>query len=139
MLFLGVAGFNLFYLSEKYRMLQTVNQFHAALINNDKAAIDDLLTDEITESGERHFVQTPEVIHKRQVLNMGSSKLDVRIETPFLKANIFGNGRNTLFFVRKLTIPTENGSMTLSDFYGFAYTFEEGSNGSKISKIKRHF
>jgi len=137
MLFLGVAGYNLFYLSEKYRMMQTVNKYHAALINNDKAVIDDLLTDDFTETGARHFVQTPEVIDKRQVMMVDYSKIFAWYEAKFLEVNIFGNTRDSLSFFRQLFISTEERRSLPADVYFVTYTFREAQNGLKISKIER--
>ncbi len=98
---LGVLSFNLFHINEKLQMLQVVNKFHNGQVNNDKMVIDNLLTDNFTESGVRHTVQTPDNIYKSDLLNFDYSKIDIKsIEAKYpLVLNMFSNSNMSLSFV----------------------------------------
>jgi hypothetical protein len=138
MLLLGVAAFNSFHIAEKLRMLQVLKEFHAAQSNNDKETINRLLSDDFTETGARHFVQTPEVIDKKQLLNIDYSKFQFQVEAKYLlPANIFGNRGDSISFVREYVL-IENGRQYVVGGYFVTYTFDEGSDGLKISKIVRN-
>jgi len=140
MLLLGIAVFNLFYLSEKLRMLRVVNEFHDAQFGNDKQTLDKLLTDDFTETGVRRFVQTPEFIYKRDVLRLDYSDNDLKIQARhLLAANIFNNNRRALSFVKVITFVPEDGVYNPPIIFFVTYTFEDRRDGLKISKIERHF
>lgn len=119
-------------------MLQVADEFHTALINKDKVAINHLLTDNFTETGARHFIQTPQVTNKNQVLGSNNLDTNCRVELNYLIANIFGNDSNSLHFERNLIL-TENGKTTAVNSYFVTYVFEKDSDGLKISKSIRNF
>jgi hypothetical protein len=140
MLFLGLAAFNLFYISEKLQMLKVVNEFHTALIDNDKQTIDKLLTDDFTETGARRFVQTPDFIYKRDMLRRDYSQVKFTIQTKYLlPANIFNNRSDSLSFVKEINLISEESKKMLPITFPVTYTFEDSAEGLKISHIERHF
>jgi hypothetical protein len=135
---LGVLSFNLFHINEKLQMLQVVNKFHNGQVNNDKMVIDNLLTDNFTESGVRHTVQTPDNIYKSDLLNFDYSKIDIKsIEAKYpLVLNMFSNSNMSLSFVRELNWVNGNNSPSSFSYY-VTYTFEKCADGLKIIKVER--
>jgi len=140
MLLLGVVSFNAYNIKEKLQMLHVANEFHNAQINNDKKLIDNLLTDNFTESGEKRFVQTPDVIYKSHIMKADYPKANVKIEVKYpLILNMFSNSNTSLSFVRELAFLPEDGRTLPSVFYYVTYTFEKTVDGLKINKIVRKF
>lgn len=136
---LGVLSFNLFHLNEKLKMLQVISVFHQGQMNNDKKVIDNLLTDNFTETGVRRFVQTPEVIDKRDVMRWDYSKINFKVEAEYpTLLNMFSSSRDSLSFVKKTRFWDENGKPLPSLIFYVTYTFEKTEGGLKISKIVRN-
>src|SRR5688500_13732815 len=108
MFLLGLASFNLFYVNEKIQMMQVVLNFHNGQVNNDKELIDNSLADSFTETGEKRFVQTPNVIYKEDLMNSDYSELNFSIEAQYsVLLNLFRNNNKSLSFMRKLEICSE--------------------------------
>lgn len=137
MFLVGVLSFNLFYLPEKLEMIRVVNEFHEAQIHNDKKLIDNLLTDDFLETGARHFVQTPEVIRKSDVMKVDFTDANVTIEAKYALPLSVLSGTTSLSAVREITLPSVEGKTPPSVSYYVTYTFEKTADGLKISGIKR--
>jgi hypothetical protein len=120
-------------------MLQVANEFHNAQINDDKKLIDELLTEDFTESGLSHAVQTPDVISKRVMKNFEYSKVNFKsIEANYpILLNMFSNSVISISFVRKTTFILHSSKTPDSFGYYVTYTFEETADGLKINKIER--
>jgi hypothetical protein len=138
MFLLGVSSFNLFHIKEKLQMIQAVENFHSAQTNNDKKLIDNLLTEDFTESGVRLAVQTPDAIYKKDVVNYDYSKLNLAIEAKYLfPLTIFDNDNKSVSFIRKTSLLAESGVSSFSVYFYVTYTFETTDLDVKISKIER--
>jgi hypothetical protein len=137
---LGVAAFNLFYLSEKLQMLRVVNEFHAAQISNDKDTINKLLTDDFSETGAKRVVEAPDFIYKKDLLRFDYSQLKFAIQTKYLlPANILNNRRDSLSFVKEINFLSEDSKKRPPIIFLVTYTFEDSADGLKISHIERLF
>ena len=138
MLLLGAASFNSYHLREKIEMLRLAEDLHQAQIDNDKQKIDNLLTDNFTETGVKDFPRAPDAIDKRDYLKPDYSQINFTIETQYpLLLNIFGSSDNSVSFVRKLALIDDNGDSYLEVYCYVTYTFEKTADGLKISKIER--
>ncbi|MEP7039534.1 MAG: hypothetical protein ABI891_14470 [Acidobacteriota bacterium] len=137
-LLLGVASFNLFYLNEKLQMLQLVNEFHNAQINNDKRVINNLLADNFTESGVKLAVGTPDKIYKSDLVNYDYSAININIEANYsMLLSLFSNDNKSVSFVRKLILLKDDDFHSSSFSFYVTYTFEKRADGLKIIKIER--
>jgi hypothetical protein len=138
MFLLGVLSFNLFHINEKLQLIQVVNEFHSAQINNDKKLINNLLTDTFIESGVKLAVATPDAIYKNDIENFDNSKVNLTIEAKYLiLLNVLSNNNMSLSFVRKSTVLPESGATPFSIYFYVTYTFEKTAENIKISKIER--
>lgn len=139
MLLFGILSFNLSNLDEKLQMLQVINEFHRGQLNYNKKVIDNLLTDNFTESGVNDSVQESKIAYKSDVMSFDYSKTNAKsIEVHFWSVlNILSNSNNSLSFIRTVTFLPRNGKILPSFSYFVTYTFEENVDGLKISKIER--
>ena len=139
MFLLSVVAFNLFYLNEKLQMLRVVNEFHHAQISDDKTAINNLLTDDFVETGVRRFVQTPEAIYKKDLLKWDYSKFSLSIEAKYsLFLSMLSSNSQSLTFVKKITVNSEDGKKYPPIYFCVTYSFEETADGLKIKKAVRN-
>jgi hypothetical protein len=139
-LLLGILLFNLIQMKAKLRMIEVVKEFHRCQINNDKKSIDMILTDSFVETGAKHYVQTPDFIRKRDILNTNYPKGSFSIEANYIFiSNILSSDSLSLSFVKVLSFPRENSNASAFESYFVTYMFEETSDGLKIKKIVRNF
>lgn len=139
MFLFGVVAFNLFHLKEKLQMLQVVNEFHNGQVNDDKIAINNLLTDDFVETGARRFVQTPEAIYKNDLLKWEYSKYNFSIEAKYsLFLSLLNNNSQSLTFIKKITVQPEDNKNYPPIYFYVTYSFEETADGLKIKKSVRH-
>ena len=141
MLFVGVLSFNLFHINEKLRMLQVISDFHCGQLADDKKVLDDLLTDNFTESGVNDSVQESKIAYKSDLVNFDYAKTNVEsIEVHYwFISNVLSSNDKSLSFVRTVNFLPQDGKIPPSFSYFVTYTFEKNGSEMKINHIERKF